>query len=222
MAFLQRLKAWGAVEKNGRRLYLIHSFIGAGFFVGFGLLDILLSRLQHDNLAPVQRMACALQWVNVVTVHLIPTHIQDYVEWHCANSEISIPTIARIYFMTKTTATIISSVIVTSLYIYLIISGNNLFMKNLYSDLNINLSIVLIYNTKKLLVKLIILVLPGVFLLIYVSLYFVFYIDKLKNIDFIVNIMSTSGLWFCMLIPSGIVKSIYLAARLMSNDKPIK
>ena len=61
MAFLRRLKAWGAVEKNGRRLHLINSSIILGFAVGFGLLDMLLSRLQHGNLAPVQRVACALR-----------------------------------------------------------------------------------------------------------------------------------------------------------------
>ena len=42
MVLLERLKAWGAVEKNGRRLRMIKSSIGGGFAVGFGLLDMLL------------------------------------------------------------------------------------------------------------------------------------------------------------------------------------
>ena len=61
MALLQRLKAWGAVERNGRRLRLVNISIGYGFPIVFGLLDMLLARLQHGNLAPVQRVACALR-----------------------------------------------------------------------------------------------------------------------------------------------------------------
>ena len=126
MTLLQRLKAWGAVEQNGRRLRMIKSSVGVGFAAGFGFLDMILSLLQHGNLTPVQRVACALQWVNVATVHFVPAHIREYVEWHCATSEISIPTVARIYFMIKITIAILASIIVTFNFTILIISGDKL------------------------------------------------------------------------------------------------
>ncbi len=153
MALLRRLKAWGAVEKNGRRLHLINSSIILGFAVGFGLLDILLSRLQHGNFAPVQRVACALQWVNVVTVHFMPAHIQKYVAWHCATSEISIPTIARIYVMLKITMIFLVSIIVTFIYTTLIFSGNKLYIKYIYSDMKANFDVVFVKSEKNFLLK---------------------------------------------------------------------
>ena len=132
MAFLQRLKAWGAVEKNGRRLHLINSSIGLGLPLGFGILDALLPWLQHRYPVPVQRTACALQWVNVVTVHFLPEHIGEYVDQYCAISEISIPTIARTYVMLKIKITVLASIIFTFIYIELVFSGDKLYIKYIY------------------------------------------------------------------------------------------
>ena len=222
MVLLQRLKAWGAVEKNGRRLRMINSSIGVGFAVGFGILDILLSRLQHGNLAPVQRAACALQWVNVVTVRFMPAHIQKYVEWHCAVSEVSIQTIVYIYFTIKTTTVILISIIITFNLIILIISGNQLSIKYLYYDTSGMNSGFIAYSNKKTLIRTIFYSYPFIFMLIYGIFYMVFYIDNLKHIDFIINFAYTSGLWFCMLIPSALVRIIYLITRIISGDEPIK
>ena len=222
MVLLERLKAWGAVEKNGRRLRMIKSSIGGGFAVGFGLLDMLLSRLQHGNLAPVQRVACALQWVNVVTARFMPEHIRDYVAWHCATSEISIPTIARIYFMLKITIAILASIIITFNFMILIISGDKLSIKYLYYDIKgINFDFV-VYSNKKTLLRTLFYSYPFIFMLIYGDFYVVLYINNLKHIDFPINFASTSGFWLCMLIPSAIIRNIYIASRLMSGDEPTK
>ena len=220
MVLLERLKAWGAVEKNGRRLHLINSSVVLGLPLGFGFLDALLPWLQHRHPVPVQAAACALQWINVVTAHFMPEHIRDYVAWHCATSEISIPTIARTYAMLKMTMTFLASIIVTFTYTTLIFSGNKLYIKYIYSDMKANFDVIFVKSEKKLLVKNTLFIIPGIFVFDCGAFYMVFYIDNLNHIDFTINFISTAGLWGCMLIPPAIVRTIYLAARLMSNDKP--
>ena len=222
MTLLQRLKAWGAVEKNGRRLHLINISINLVFIVGFGLLDMLLSRLQHGNLVPVQRVACALQWVNVVTVHLMPEHIRRYVEQHCATSEISTQTIVRIYIMFKITIAILISIAATLIYTTLIFSGDKLYTKYAYSDIkHFSFDVKFVNSSKKLLIKILFFTTPGISILIYGSFYMVFSLDGLEHIDFPINFASTCGLWFCIGFPSfAIVRPTYLAIRLMSGDEP--
>jgi len=215
---LRRLKAWGAVEKNGRRLRLINSSIGVGLLLGFGILDALLSWLQHRYPVPVQHVACALQWINVLTVHFIPTHIGEYVARHCAVSEISIPTIARIYVMLKITITVLASIIITFIGTELIFSGDKLYIKYAHFDPTIGLN-TRFSNSSKMLTKLLVVVFPGVFITIYFVYYFIYYGDKLTHIDFSINFASTSGLWFCMVIPGNIVRAIYLVTRIMCGDE---
>ena len=55
--------------------------------------------------------------------------------------------------------------------------------------------------------------------MIYFSFYFVYYGDKLKHIGFPMNFASTSGLWFCMIIPGTIVRTIYLVTRIIYGDE---
>lgn len=164
MAFLQRLKAWGAVEKNGRRLRMINVSILSGFLVGFGLLDALLPWLQHRHPMSVQEAACALRWINILTVHFMPAPIRDYVAWHCVASEISIPTIARIYAMLKITLAFPLIIICDTIYILLIFSKDKTSIKYLYSDLNWKLDQVFFKSEIKLVLKSILLLPASVFL----------------------------------------------------------
>ncbi len=223
MALLQRLKTWGAVEKNGRRLHLINISIGYGFPIVFGLLDMLLVRLQHGNLAPVQRVACALQWINVVTVHLMPAHIRQYVEWHCVNSEVSIQTISYIYIMSKITLAVILSIIITSSIFILIISGDKSQINRLYIDTKLNLTTKLELSEKKLLVKFILFLIPSGIIFIYLSLYFSLYEINLGAIGFEENILATIGLLFFIFLPYLIIiRIIYMIIKINSTSKPSK
>ena len=221
MALLRRLKAWGAVEKNGRRLHLIKNSIAFGFLIGFGLLDMLLSRLQHGNLAPVQRVACALQWVNVVTVHLMPAHIRQYVEWHCADSEISISTISYIYLMLKITTAILSGCVVTLIFIVLVISHDKLQIKAIYVDIGFDFTQRFIYSNKKMLIKNLFITIPIILVFIIIIFCTIILTNSLIHIDFPITFLMTGGLLGCMLFPSAaIVRTVYLAARLMSGNEP--
>ncbi len=219
MALLRRLKAWGAVERNGRRLHLINSSVVLGLPLGFGFLDALLPWLQHRHPVPVLAAACALQWINVLTVHFMPAHIRDYVAWHCATSEISIPTIARIYAMLKITLTFIASIIVDLVYTVLIFSGNKLYIRNLYADIKINLDKFFVDNGKKLIVKTIFVIIPGISIIIFACFYIIFYTGNLNRFDFAINFFFTCGLWFCMTIIPTIIRIIYLSKTIIySND----
>ena len=102
MGWVHSLSAWGAVEKNARRLRLVNSVIGY-VIVGFVACDAILAFLQRDHLFQIQRVACFVQPVNFLTGYLIPAHFSGFVRAHCAASDFPDQTAAYVYLMTKLT-----------------------------------------------------------------------------------------------------------------------
>lgn len=222
VSLLRGLRAWGAVEKNARWLHRIKNLTLFGQPLGFGLLDLALAHLQHVDPGRLQAAACSVRWINSLTALLLPGHISRYVQERCSSTDISGHVAAYIYMMTKITATIPLTIMLTLTVITLIISGDRKQLS--YLKLGVSWTLALKYDQsdEKLLAKSVFLIIPGISIIIIIGWYFVLRSETILTTDANVCFIITVILWICMTLPAFLFITLYRFVRLISvsEDSP--
>ncbi len=218
MGLLRGLRAWGAVEEHARWLHRIKNLIVLGQPVGFGLSDLTLVHLQHDDPGRLQAAACSVRWINSLTMPLLPAHILRYIQDHCASPDISGHVVAYIYLITKITDIIPLSLLLSLIITILLISKNEQQMRYLNSNVNWKLEYKYDIPNVKLSLKWVFLVFPAITLVIFAGFYLVFQTESLLSINFREEFCITSILWIVLLYPFGLCNTIYRLGRLLSGS----
>ena len=101
VGFMQKLKAWDAVEANSKRLNFFRSVIFCAYISILVIYDIILSHLDKVNHAYVQRIGCDLRPINSVIKIIMPDRILHNIDATFAGLSYSNESIYYIYLMIK-------------------------------------------------------------------------------------------------------------------------